>query len=119
MQSWQQLERICLSPLFATWIRKGGAYVIMLQQFRRALGVTAVRGMAKCTNYLVCITYEVLRRRLSILLKPIIVTSDGKLGEGEVVGILVIPLLGMLLMNSSVKVKGTTSARFRSVCACE
>ena len=27
--------------------RKGGAYVIMLQQFRRALGVTVVRGMAK------------------------------------------------------------------------
>ena len=31
----------------------------------------------------------------------------------RVIGILVIPLLGMLLMNSSVM--GTTSARFRSV----
>ena len=31
--------------------------------------------------------YEVLRRRLNILLRPIIVTIDGKLGNGEAVGI--------------------------------
>ena len=48
-----------------------------------------------------------------VLPRPIIITIDGKLGNGEVVGTLVIPLLGMLLMSSSVM--GTTSARFRSV----
>jgi len=39
-------DGMSISPL-RNLDRKGGAYVIMLQQFRRALGVTVVRGMAK------------------------------------------------------------------------
>ena len=62
--------------------RKGCAYVVMLQQLSRALGVTVavVRGKAKSTNYLVYIMYEVLRRRPQQ-------SIDGKLGNREVVGI--------------------------------
>ena len=41
-----KLAGMSISPL-RNLDRKGGAYVIMLQQFRRALGVTVVRGMAK------------------------------------------------------------------------
>ena len=38
-------DGISISPLRNT-DRKGGAFIIMLQQFRRALGVMVVRGMA-------------------------------------------------------------------------
>ena len=80
-------DGMSISPL-RNLDRKGGAYVIMLQQFRRALGVTVVRGMAKHKlSRLHCYVRGTVRRRLSILPRPIIITIDGKLGNGEVVGI--------------------------------
>eukprot|EP00956_Cyclotella_meneghiniana_P016154 scaffold25389_cov71-Cyclotella_meneghiniana.AAC.3 len=43
-------DGMSISPLRNT-DRKGGAFVIMLQQFRRALGVMVVRGMANLANH--------------------------------------------------------------------
>ena len=40
-------DGMTISPLVNTADRKGGAYAIMLQQFRRAIGVGIVRGQAK------------------------------------------------------------------------
>ena len=105
-------DGMSISPL-RNLDRKGGAYVIMLQQFRRALGVTVVRGMAK--HKLSRLHYV---RGTAEEAKYTAEANHSnnrwrKVGNGEVVGILVILLPGMLLMNSSVM--GITSARFRSV----
>eukprot|EP00956_Cyclotella_meneghiniana_P040979 scaffold210996_cov63-Cyclotella_meneghiniana.AAC.6 len=91
-----------ISSLCNTY-RKGGAIIIMLQQFRRALGVMVVRGMANHKLSRLHYGVRATQQRKSLQQMPTIVIIDGKLGDrGVAAGILVIYQRDMQLMNNSV-----------------
>lgn len=94
--------------------KKGGAFVIMNHQFRRALGVSIVR-IWQIISYLDYIMFELLQKMLSILRRLIIaIREDGiMVVEEEVDGTLSILQEDMLILNSSVM--GTSLVLFKSV----
>ena len=107
-------DGMSISPLRNT-DRKRGAFIIMLQQFRRALGVMVVRGMANHKlSRLHYVRATADQRKQSLQQRPTIVIIDGKLGNrGVAAGIPAIHQRDMQLMNNSVM--ETTSAYFRRV----
>eukprot|EP00956_Cyclotella_meneghiniana_P027992 scaffold64216_cov67-Cyclotella_meneghiniana.AAC.1 len=95
-----------ISPLCNT-DRKGGAFIIMLQQFRRALGVVVVRGMAN--HKLSRLHYvRATAEEAKFTAEATIVIIDGKLGSRRVAA-------GILAIHQRDRQMETTSAHFRRV----